>query len=196
MTELLGLDTRQLYLGLIVLVVVERLFELRLARRNLRWAEEHGGVEAGAGHFPVMVVVHTLFLLACPLEVFLLHRPFVPALALSMTLLLAATMALRYWAVKTLGVRWSPRVVVVPGLPAVDGGPYRYLRHPNYLAVVLEIVALPMIHGAYLTAVAFSLANAALLAVRIPVEEAALAKHNDYQKLLGDRAPLVPRRRG
>lgn len=196
MTELLGFDTRQLYLGLLALVVVERLFELRLARRNLRWAEERGGVEAGAGHFPVMVAVHTLFLIACPLEVWLLQRPFVPALALSMTLLLAATMGLRYWAVKTLGVRWSPRVVVVPGLPAVDAGPYRYLRHPNYLAVVLEIIALPMVHGAWITAVVFSVANAALLAVRIPVEEEALAEHNDYQNRLGDRAALLPGRRG
>lgn len=199
MDPVYGLDSRVLYVVLLALVVVERLFELRLSQHNLDWARERGGVERGGGHFPVMVGLHTLFLVACPLEVWLLDRPLIPALALAMGALLVATMGLRYWAVRTLGRRWTTRVVVVPGLPAVTGGPYRFLRHPNYLAVVLEGIALPLIHTAYLTAALFTVANAALLAVRIPTEEAALAATGDYAEKLGERPRLVPgarRRRG
>jgi methyltransferase len=104
-------------------------------------------------------------------------------------------MFLRYWAVATLGERWNTRVLVVPGEPAVTGGPYRYLRHPNYVAVALEMAALPLVHGAWLTALVWSAASAALLARRIPREEAGLARYADYRARLGDRARFLPRRR-
>ncbi|MCB1058112.1 MAG: hypothetical protein KDD11_21645 [Acidobacteria bacterium] len=192
MIQLQGLDTRHLYLGLLALVIAERLLELRLARRNLRWAQARGGVEVGRGHYPWMVLLHTLFLVGCAVEPFWPGRPFVPALALPMLLLLVATMALRYWAVRTLGVRWTTRVVVVPGLAPVAAGPYRFLRHPNYLAVILEGIALPLIHTAWITALVFTAANAVLLSVRIRTEEAALERHGDYGRHLGDRPRLVP----
>ena len=96
-----------------------------------------------------------------------------PARVLLLLLLGVAT-ALRYWTISTLGERWTTRVLVRPGMPLISGGPYRFLRHPNYLAVVIEIVALPLVHGAWLTAVVFSVANAVLLAVRIRAENAAL----------------------
>jgi methyltransferase len=141
-----------------------------------------GGVEVGEDHYRWMVVVHTLFLIACPAEVWLLDRPFVPWLAAAMLALLAGTMALRYWAISTLGKRWTTKVVCVPGLPVVTGGPYRFVRHPNYVAVVLEIAALPLIHTAWLTAAVFSLANIFVLRTRIRVEEEALSRYNDYQE--------------
>jgi methyltransferase len=185
--------TRALYALLVAAVGLERLVELRLTRRNLAWARARGGVEGGRRHYPAMVGLHVLFLLACPTEVYLLERPLRPALAAAMLVLFAAAMALRYWAIAALGERWSTRLVVVPGAPAVATGPYRFVRHPNYLAVVVEGVALPMIHGAWLTALLFSLANAILLAVRIRAEEAALARHSAYAERLGDRRRFLPR---
>ena len=182
MTELWGIDTRILYSALLGVVVLERVVELAITRRNRAWALAQGGVEVGADHYAWMVVVHTLFLIACPTEVWLLERPFVPGLALAMALLLVLTMGLRYWAIATLGKRWTTRVVCVPGLPVVTGGPYRLFRHPNYLAVVVEIFALPLVHGAWLTAAAFSVANLFVLRTRIAVEEAALDKYNDYTR--------------
>jgi methyltransferase len=124
-----------------------------------------------------MVTLHTALLLACPAEVWLADRPVLPALAWPMLALLAASQALRWWCVHTLGPRWNTRVIVVPGLPLVTGGPYRWrwLRHPNYAAVVAEGVALPLVHTAWVTATAFTVLNAVLLTVRIRCENRALA---------------------
>jgi methyltransferase len=180
------------YAALVAAVGAERLVELVIAARNKRWALERGAVEAGAAHYRWIVLLHAAFLAACPLEVWLLDRPFIPALAWPMGGLLAAAMALRYWAIATLGRRWNTRILVVPGEPAVASGPYRFVRHPNYLAIVVEMVALPLVHTAWLTALAFSAANALVLRVRIRAEEAALAAHADYERRLGDRPALLP----
>jgi methyltransferase len=171
---LLGVDSRILYTVLIGCVAAQRLLELRLSRRHLRALLARGGFEAAPRHYRAMVTLHGAFLAACLLEVWLLHRPLRPLLAAAMAALLAAAAALRVWAIATLGERWTTRIVCLPGAPRVVAGPYRFLRHPNYLAVVVEMAALPLLHGAWLTAVAFSAANAVLLAVRIPAEEAAL----------------------
>lgn len=177
MSDIAGVDSRLLYTALVGLVVVERLVELGISRGNERWAKARGGVEAGREHYPWMVAMHTAFLAACPLEVWLLGRPLLPALGAAMLLLLVAAMALRYWVIATLGRRWSTRVICLPGVPVITGGPFRWARHPNYLAVVVETAALPLVHTAWLTALAFSLANAALLRTRIRVEEEALSRH-------------------
>jgi len=163
------------YVLLIAAVGVERLVERVVSTRNARWAFTHGGVETGRGHYPVMAVVHAAFLVACIAEVAVADRPFLPWLGWPMLALVVASQALRWWCVVTLGRRWNTRVIVVPGLPLVSSGPYRWLRHPNYVAVVVEIAALPLVHTAWVTALVFTLANAALLAVRIPVEERTLA---------------------
>ena len=159
---------------LIVAVAVERLAELVVSRGNARWSLRHGGVETGRGHYPVMVVLHTAFLVGALLEVWLRRPDFIPALGWPMLILVATAQALRVWCIVTLGRRWNTRVIVVPGLPPVSRGPYRFLRHPNYVAVVLEGVALPLVHTAWITALVFSVANAALLRTRIRVENAAL----------------------
>jgi methyltransferase len=122
-----------------------------------------------------MAAMHAAFLVACVAEVAVADRPFLPWLGWPMLALVVASQALRWWCVATLGHQWNTRVIVVPGLPLVSAGPYRWLRHPNYVAVVVEVVALPLVHTAWVTALVFTLANAAVLAVRIPVEERALA---------------------
>ena len=164
------------YVLLIAVVACERLAELVIARRNLAWSLERGGVEVGAGHYPVMVVLHTGFLLGCLAEVFLLDRPFLPALGWSMLAIVVAAQVLRWWCITTLGPRWNTRVVVIPGAPRVDGGPYRLFPHPNYVAVVAEGIALPLVHTAWITALVFTVLNAALLTRRITTENAALAR--------------------
>ena len=162
------------FVVLVALVALERLAELVVSQRNTAWSLARGGREHGAGHYPFMVVLHTGLLAGALGEVLLAERPYVPVLAWTMLTLVVLAQALRWWCITTLGKRWSTRVVVVPGLPLVTGGPYRWLRHPNYVAVVVEGFALPLVHSAWLTAVVFTLANAALLRVRIGVEDAAL----------------------
>jgi methyltransferase len=158
------------YVVLIVAVALERLAELVVSRRNLAWALGHGGREYGFGHYPFM---HTGLLVACLVEA--AHRPFIPALGWSMFAVVVLAQALRWWCIISLGPRWNTRIVVIPGLPLVDGGPYRWLRHPNYVAVVLEGIALPLVHTAWITAVVFTVVNAGLLRVRISAENAAMA---------------------
>ena len=160
------------YLVLIVAVALERLAELVIARRNLAWAKNRGGFESGFGHYPFMVVLHTGLLLACLIEAE--QRPFVPALGWSMLAVVVLAQALRWWCISTLGPRWNTRIVVIPGLPLVASGPYRWLRHPNYVAVVVEGIALPLVHTAWITAVVFTVLNAGLLWVRISAENAAM----------------------
>lgn len=163
-----------LYTALIGATALERLVEVRLSNRHLAWSLARGGVERGREHYPVMVVLHTAFLLGCVAEVWWLGRPFLPWLGGPMLALAIACQGLRWWCITTLGERWNTRVVLVPGLPRIRTGPYRFLSHPNYVAVVLEGVALPLVHTAWITALTFTILNAMLLFVRIRVEEAAL----------------------
>jgi len=163
------------YIALILAVGVERLAELRLSVRHARWAFEHGGVETGQRHYPPMVLLHTGLLVAAPLEVVLADRPFLPWLGWPMLAVVLGAQGLRWWCIATLGVRWNTRVIVVPGMPLVTSGPYRWLRHPNYVAVVAEGVALPLVHTAWVTALVFTVLNAWLLRVRITTENRALA---------------------
>jgi methyltransferase len=160
---------------LVAIVGLERLAELVVSTRNAAWSMARGGRESGQGHYPVMVALHTGLLVAMLVEAWV-RRPDVPAaLAWTMLALVVASQALRWWCIATLGRRWNTRVIVVPDLPPVTGGPYRLLRHPNYVAVVVEGLSLPLVHAAWITALVFTVANAGLLAVRIRTEDAALA---------------------
>jgi methyltransferase len=168
-------SSRWLYTALVGVVAVQRLAELAVSRRNVRHLIAEGGVEVGRSHYPVMVLLHTTFLLSCVLEVWWLRRPFIGVLAIAMLAALVAAAALRGWVILTLGRRWSTRVVCLPGVAPVKEGPYRFVRHPNYVAVVLEMAALPLVHAAWLTALVFSAGNFVLLRERVRVEERAMA---------------------
>jgi methyltransferase len=164
----------QWYVVLVVLVGVERLAELVVSRRNAAWSMAHGGREYGGGHYPAMVVLHTGLLVGAVAEVALADRPFLPWLGWPMLAVVLASQCLRWWCISTLGHRWNTRVIVVPGLPLVASGPYAWLRHPNYVAVVAEGLALPLVHSAWVAALVFTVLNAALLRVRIHTEDNAL----------------------
>jgi methyltransferase len=180
----------QAYLVLLGLIALERGVELVLSARNARIARARGGVESGQGHYPVMAGFHALFLGACAAEVIVLHRPFPGLLGWVALGAVVLVQGLRYWAIATLGWRWNTRIVVVPGEPPVTAGPYRWVRHPNYVAVVTEMVALPLVHGAWLTAAVFSLGNAWLLRVRIRAEERALGPA--WEAAFAGRPRFVP----
>lgn len=169
-----GLDSRWLFTAVVAVVAFERIFEVWLSRRNARRVQARGGVEYGGEHYRWMALLHTGFLFAAVAEVWLLRRPWIPWLATVAVVCIVSTMLLRYWAVVTLGDRWNTRVLCEPGAPRITGGPYRFLRHPNYLAVRVELVALPLLHCAWWTAMLFTLLNAWMLRVRIAVEDRAL----------------------
>jgi methyltransferase len=165
------------YLVLILATGVERLVEVVISTRHARWAFACGGVEFGQKHFPWMVALHTALLVGALAEVFLLDRPFLPWLGWPMLAIALLCQLGRYWVIWALGEQWNTRVIVVPGLSRVTRGPYRYrwLPHPNYLIVVVEGIALPLVHSAWITAIVFTVLNAILLLkFRIPTEDRAL----------------------
>ncbi|MGI5446822.1 isoprenylcysteine carboxyl methyltransferase family protein [Streptomyces sp. CA-243310] len=174
-----------LYLLILALVAVERLAELLVARRNAAWSLARGAREHGGGHYPAMVALHTALLVGCAVEPWAADRPFLPAVGWPALALVVAAQGLRWWCIATLGPRWNTRVLVVPGLPLVAAGPYRVLSHPNYVAVVVEGLALPLVHSAWLTAAGFTVLNALLLRVRIRCEDTALTGARTTTPLVG-----------
>jgi methyltransferase len=165
-----------LYIAFVLATGVERLWELRVSRRHAAIAFAAGGTEYGQRHFPWMVALHTGLLLACIAEVVLLQRPFIPWLGWPMLAIALLCQAGRYWVVHSLGDQWNTRVIVVPGAGRVaDRGLYRWFTHPNYVIVAVEGIALPLVHTAWITAIAFTVLNAILLlGFRIPTENRAL----------------------
>ncbi|MXN66566.1 hypothetical protein GR183_16745 [Stappia sp. GBMRC 2046] len=155
---------------LLAFVTLQRLAELLLSRKNTQRLVEKGGVEVSPAHYPLIVALHAawlggLWILAWSAEV----RVFWLAVFVLLQLF-------RIWIIATLGERWTTRIVILPGAPLIRSGPYRFLKHPNYLVVALEIAVLPLTFGLVIYAIAFSLLNAGVLAVRIRAENAALKK--------------------
>jgi len=164
------------YLGIIAALALERGFELYIAQRNATRAFAAGAVEIGQRHYRAMVALHGAFLVACAVES--IARGSGASAAVAAPAIAAELFAqfLRYWVIFTLGPRWNTRIIVFPEANPVTSGPFRFVRHPNYLAVTIELVAVPLIGGAWVTAIVFSLGNAILLMVRIPAEERALGR--------------------
>lgn len=183
--------TQAAYLAFLAILALERVVELAISRRNAARALAAGGREFGRRHYRIMAAFHTAFLVACAAEVVLLKRPFPGALGFAAFCGALLAQALRYWAIATLGDRWNVRVIVWPDSAPVTDGPYRWIRHPNYVAVIAELALVPLIHGAYWTALAFSAGNAALLWVRVRVEERALAE--SYAHAFAHRPRFIPR---
>ena len=170
----------KVYYVFLAAIAAERVAEVVLSRRNARRAFARGGVERGS--FRAMALVHTLLFPACVLEA----RAFHPAFALAVF----GTQALRWWAIAALGDKWNVRVVVVPGEAPVRTGPYRFVRHPNYIAVIAEMIFIPLAGGAWISAIVFSALNALLLKARIRDEERALGA--EYQRAFEKVPRFVP----
>jgi methyltransferase len=165
--------------GLVLVVVLQRLSELRLAKRNLAWALERGGRLVEEPHYWLFFALHVGWLVAWAVEAWLRG----PALAPTWWAWLAGfclAEGLRYWAIASLGRRWNTKIVVLPGEPLIRRGPYRVVPHPNYLAVAVELACVPMIFGAWVTALVCTSLNAALLlGLRIPAEVAAVREASE-----------------
>jgi methyltransferase len=159
----------------VALVTVQRLFELVLARRNERRARARGAVERGQRHYLLIVALHTLWLVSTLVEG-LLRGPDIPAFWPVPLALFLLVQPLRYWAIFSLGERWNTKILVLPGEKPVRRGPYRYLDHPNYVVVVVEILTFPLTFGAWITALVFTVLNAAILSIRIREENRALSE--------------------
>ncbi|HTW87717.1 MAG TPA: isoprenylcysteine carboxylmethyltransferase family protein [Candidatus Binataceae bacterium] len=177
------------YLAILAFVAAERVVELFISRRHAAHAFAHGGFESGQAHYRAMVALHAALLVACAVESLICIRRIPAALSTGALIVAASAQMLRYWAVWTLGERWSTRIIVIPGALPVTSGPYRFMRHPNYLAVVLEVAALPLIRANWYTAIGFSIANAIVLAVRIPAEERAMGA--SYREAFASRRRFI-----
>jgi methyltransferase len=165
-----------LYTVFILATGGERIGELVTSKRHAAWAFARGGVESGRGHFPAMVALHSGLLVGALAEAWLLGRPFIPLLGWPMLVIALLCQAGRIWIIRSLGQQWNTRIIVVPGLPLSRRGPYRWgFPHPNYVLVAVEGIAIPLIHTAWITAIAFTILNAILLlGFRIPAEDRAL----------------------
>lgn len=168
------------------LLILQRIGEMLLGERNRRGAMARGGREWGSRYYPVIIAVHAIFYISLLLEWRYRSHGWNSAWPLWVGVILAAQI-MRLWAIRSLGRCWNTRIIVIPGMGVVTQGPYRFIRHPNYLAVIVEMLAIPTLCGAYLTAAVFSLANAVILAQRIPQEERALEQAG------GTLLPQVPR---
>jgi methyltransferase len=176
------MTTQWMFTGLVFLVAFQRLLELRLSKRNEAALRGRGATEHAARQMPFMKALHAAWLASMLLEVWWLERPYMGSLALLGLVLTTSGQLLRYAAIRALGPRWSVRVLTVPGERAVTAGIYRYLQHPNYVGVVLEIAGVPLLHSAWGTTIVFSLLNVAILRFRLRAEEDALSATLGYRE--------------
>jgi methyltransferase len=181
-----------LFVALVAAVAGCRLVELRLSRRNQRALGQRGIAIAAEPVFRWMVALHTGVLAAAVVEVIALRRPFIAAVGVPALALCAAANLLRWWVIVTMGRHWNVRVMGSTALGVVSDGPFRWIRHPNYVAVFVELTALPLVHGAFLTAAIGAALHALILRRRIALEESILMADPGYRAVMGPRPRFVP----
>jgi methyltransferase len=182
----------RLYLALVAAVGIGRLVEMRISRGRQRALAARGAAREPEPAFALMVLLHTGILAGSALEVVLGDRPFVPTVGLPALALVVLANALRWWVIGTLGPHWNVQVVRSTGLGVVTGGPYRFVRHPNYVAVFAELAALPLVHGAWVTAIVGSALHLLVLRRRIALEESVLLADEGYRRAMGGKPRFVP----
>ncbi|MER1958674.1 MAG: isoprenylcysteine carboxylmethyltransferase family protein [Solibacillus sp.] len=163
---------------ILVFVIIQRFVELRIAKRNEKLMLVKGAYEVGASHYPFMILLHVSFFVSLLIEVFFFKSNLMPHFTWLVFFLLLQL--LRVWCLVSLGTFWNTKIIILPGANVVVKGPYAYIRHPNYLVVCLEILVLPFMFGAYVTAIIFTILNVIMLSVRIPIEEKALKEATNY----------------
>jgi methyltransferase len=181
------------FVTLLAAVGAGRLLEMRISRRHQRALAARGAKHAADPGFPAMVALHTGVLIASAVEVVALERPFIPALAVPAFVVFMLANVLRWWVIATLGLHWNVQVMGSLSLGVVTSGPYRFVRHPNYVAVFVELLALPLVHTAWITALVGGGLHAAVLRSRLRSEEAVLAGDEVYRAAMGGKPRFVPR---
>ncbi len=185
--------SRAAYFALLAAVGLGRLFELRISTRNQHRLAVQRVSRVNEPHFRWMVTLHAGVLVSSAAEVWFLHRPFIPSLALAMGTVFLSANALRWWVIRTLSEHWNVHVMDSARLGVVTNGPYRWVRHPNYVAVFLELLSLPLIYSAWITAACGTIANLWVLHRRLAVEEAVLQSSPKYQALMSSKPRFLPR---
>jgi methyltransferase len=180
------------FLSLLLAVGLLRLVELRISRRHQQEMLERGAAKVVDPKFRWMVVLHASVLLGAALEVVLLRRPYLPVLAAAMFVVFLTANLVRWWVIRTLGKHWNVQVIDSTRLGVITSGPFRYVRHPNYAAVFAEMLALPLIHTAWITAVAGALAHIAVLCQRLATEERVLFANPDYRAAMSSKPRFLP----
>jgi methyltransferase len=176
----------------LIALTAQRLWEWYVSRKRLREERRGGATVMAEPHWPAMVVVHAGWVAGCWAEVIWGRPHFLPWLVMPALLLWAAALGLRMWMMSALGPLWNVRIIERERQPVVVSGPYRYIRHPNYLAVILEMAALPLVIGAYWTALVGSAANGLVLWRRIRAEEAYLFTVEAYREAFAGKKRLIP----
>jgi methyltransferase len=180
------------FLLLLVSVAALRIVELRISQRHRQQLLSRGAAKIDEPRFRWMVALHTAILLGAAIEVIFLKRPFIPALAAGMFAIFLAANAIRWWVIRTLGEHWNVQVVDSTRLGVVTSGPFRFVRHPNYMAVFAEMLALPLLHAAWITALTGSVAHIAVLAQRLSTEERVLFANPDYRAAMAGKPRFLP----
>ncbi len=163
------------------IIILQRIIELSIAKRNEKWMKSQGAFEAGASHYPYMVAMHVFFFITLITEVLFFPRELSSIWPIYLGIFLAAQL-LRVWCLASLGKFWNTKIIVLPSAKVIRRGPYKWLRHPNYIIVATELLVLPLLFNAVYTAVVFSLLNIWMMSVRIPAEEKALKEATNYTK--------------
>ena len=180
------------FLILLLAVALLRLFELRVSRRHQEELIARGATKVNKPQFRWVVLVHIGVLIGAALEVVFLRRPFIPLLAALMFLIFLASNAVRFWVVRTMGQHWNVQVMDSTRLGVVTSGPFRFVRHPNYAAVFLEMLSLPLIHTAWITAAVGLVGYACAISQRIAVEERVLFANPDYRSAMAGKPRFLP----
>jgi methyltransferase len=180
------------FLGLLAAVALLRIFELGVSRRNQQRLIAHGATKISKPNFRWVVLVHVAVLLGAALEVLIFRRPFYPLLAGVMSIVFIASNAVRLWVVRSMGEHWNVQVMDSVSLGVVTTGPFRFVRHPNYAAVFLEMFSLPLIHTAWVTAFVACMGYAIVISQRISVEESVLLANPDYRAAMGAKPRFLP----
>jgi len=180
------------YLALLLLVALLRIVELQISRRHQRGMVAHGAAKVNDPRFRWMVLLHSGVLVGAAVEVVFLHRPFIPVLAVVCFVIFLAANVVRWWVIRTLGEHWNVQIMNSTGLGVITTGPFRYVRHPNYAAVFVEMLVLPLIHTAWITAIAGSLAHIVVLSQRLSTEERVLFSDAQYRAAMAGKPRFLP----
>jgi methyltransferase len=180
-------------LGLLAATGTGRLAEMRLSRRNQKNLAEKGAARVSEPYFRWMVALHIGVLIGAGAEVIFEHRPLIPALAIPMATLFLLSNGLRWWVIRTLRGHWNIQVVDSARLGVVTNGPYRWIRHPNYLAVFVELIALPLIYAAWITALCAAVCHLWVLYERLAVEDPVLLANPAYRAAMSGKPRFLPR---
>ncbi|MBU7593225.1 isoprenylcysteine carboxyl methyltransferase family protein [Metabacillus halosaccharovorans] len=174
-------------------LIVQRITELFIARKNEKWMKNRGGIEHGKDHYPYIVSLHLLFLISFFIEVQVFRRELTD-IWFVMFPILFVTQFLRYWSVFSLGNYWNTKIMIVPGDVVISRGPYKFVKHPNYIVVAVEILLLPLLFHAYITAILFTILNVVMMTIRIPAEESALQTYTNYHEVFPIKSRFLPKR--